>query len=302
MIDKLSSELIDGLPSLKQKFLVDLVNGIDVNRDHVKTQKDHEAFIPRLCAFFTGSDYRRQNQINGNIIEGLESSFKWLNKLTEEMAFSNKSLIEINDGLLRVKNDLSKVATFAADTKEQLNELQHIVDQRFTEFELQIQRVDMRQRAYQQMDSLFVSWSAGNFSALSLAQRCFLVISELSWGKFGDYCQIAFKQDRESLLKHLRDRLVAQIRQDASVSQDSRISTDFWLQANIAHSNLAEQYQHAVSYLGNNIDAQQQAFTWFVLNTNEKRPEVMPYIMDATRLVKGLSNDLLGEDFVYANQ
>jgi hypothetical protein len=299
MTERISEELLVALPSLKQKFLVDLVNGIDVSRDHIKIQKDRDGFTNRLWDSFTGDAHRRQSQISELVVTGLESCFEWLGELTEQLTFTNTALTQISEGLVRVKLDLANVANFSADTRQQLKYFKDAVDQHMTELEARIREVDMRQRAYQQMDSLFLSWDAGNFSALSLAQRCFLVISELAWGVFADYGRIASPLDRDQILMDLRNRLIVKIMRDAGLKRDDRVDSQIWLEVGQLTSGPALQCRQALQYLGDRLSDSAQGFNWYVVNKGPKRPTKVPYIMDASRLVTGMSNELIRDGQLY---
>jgi len=291
-------EITHALPSLKQKFLVDLVNGIDVNTDRIRVQGDSSGFFSRLWDSFTGDDHRRQHQINENLNKGLDSCLTWLNSLTNEITLTNNALVKVSSGLIKVRNDLARVAHFAADTRDHLEHLQMVVDRRFNDLEMQIRDVDLRQRAHQQMDSLFTSWQAGNYQALSIAERVFLVISELAWGVFGDYCKKAKETDRQQLLIDLRNRFIIQVSADAGVARDKRVDSNNWLCNGPVRNELASQYLQAVAYLGDQI-TQEQPFAWYALNTQKERPLTVPFLMDAPRLIKGMSNDLLKEGYLY---
>lgn len=305
--DTLPTEITDALPSLKQKFLVDLVNGIDVSRDYIKVQKDRDGFVHRLWDSFTGDSHRRQAQINDLVVSGLDSCFEWLGELTEQLTFTNSALVQISDGLGRVKRDLAIVAHHAADTRQQLNQFQQVVDRRMTKLEATIRAVDIRQRAHQQMESLFISWEAGNFSSLSPAQRCFLVLSELGWGVFADYCRIATAIDREQILQDLRNRLTIQLMRDSGKGRDERVDATLWLQNDLQgyglpqdrQRALAHDYQQALRYLGDRLDPQEQGLNWFVVNGGDDRPTKVPFIMDATRLVKGMTRELIWDGRFY---
>lgn len=303
-MEEISEELLVALPSLRQKFLVDLVNGIDVSKDQIKVQKDRGGIASRFLDSLTGASHRRQVQINDLVITGLESCFEWLGELTEKLILTNTALIQISEGVGRVKSDLALVANFSADTRQQLEDLQRSTNRRMTELEALIGKVDIRQRAYQQMDSLFTSWEAGNFSALSLAQRCFLVMSELSWGIFADYCREASLSDREQILMDLRNRLIARIVSDAGLGRHDRVDAQIWLGAMQCNSATALQYRQALNYLGNGLNYCQQGFNWYVVNMDQnmdqkRRPFKVPYIMDAARLVAGMSNELIKEGQFY---
>lgn len=307
LADTLPTEITVALPSLKQKFLVDLVNGIDVSRDHIKVQKDRDRFMQRLWDSFTGDSHRRQAQINDLVVSGLDSCFEWLGELTEQLTFTNSALVQISDSLGRVKRDLAIVAHHAADTRQQLNQFQQVVDRRMTELEATIRVVDMRQRAHQQMDFMFNCWGAGNFSSLAPAQRCFLVLSELGWGVFADYFRIATKTDREQIIQDLRNRLTIRLMLDSGRDGDERVDATLWLHSELqsqallqkSHRALAHDYQQALRYLGDRLDPQEHGFNWFVVNGGDNRPPKVPFIMDAKRLVEGMVSELIWDGTFY---
>jgi hypothetical protein len=289
------------LPSLEQKFVVDLVNGIDVSRDHIKVQKDRDGLLSRLWDGFTGDAARKQSQINDLVADGLDSCLKWLNDLTESITLSKNALIQVNDGLGIVKRDLATVANYSADTRQQLNRFEEIVDQKFNSLEQMIREVDTRQRAYQQMDWLFNSWQAGVFTQLSLAQRCFLVVSELGWGVFADYCRIASVSDRNQMLQDLYNRLIIQLKLDSGLNRNDRVDSAVWVGDKLSNEFLIDDYQMAVSYLGNHLHPEKNGFNWFVVNGGSERPSNVPYIMDSTRLVSGITNELIVNGEFYVN-
>lgn len=301
MAEGVSMDITDELPSLKQKFLVDLVNGIYISRDHIRVQKDDSDFFARIWNSYTGETHTRQNKINENMVEGLDACLTWLNNLTEQVTFANNALVQVNDGLRKIKRDLACVANFAADTRDKLEGLQLKMDERCIELEARIREVDLRQRAYEQMNSLLASWSAGNYSSLSLGQKCFLVVSELAWGVFGDYCKMANQADRALILRTLRDRLVTRVNQDARSAPRSRQICSVWLQADPQPSELGLEYQRAVAYLGNRVTSSRQPFTHYVLHPNLNHPSRVPHLMNGSRLIKGLENDLLRDGTFYVS-
>lgn len=288
-----SEEIMVALPSLKQKFLVDLVNGIDVSRDQIKVQKGRGGFTNRLWDSIIGDAHRHQTQINEQVVNGLNSCFEWLGEMTEELTFTNTALVQISDGLSRVKSDLTNFAHFSADTREQFVNFQLTVDSRMAELEATIRQVDMRQRAHQQMDSLFASWEAGNYAELSLAQRCFLILSELAWGVFTDYCRIAPSIDQEQILKDLRNRLIIHIKRDAGLNWHDRVDSKVWLNREQVPAGLRQEYYQALCFLGDRLSQEQYGFNWYVLNVGLARPAKIPYIMSAPRLIDGMTQELI---------
>jgi hypothetical protein len=76
------------------------------------------------------------------------------------------------------------VADFSAETRQQLHDLAAVVDQRCTQLETELQRVDREQRAHLHLDRAFARWEAGRFGGLSPAGRCYVVFEDLRWGHF----------------------------------------------------------------------------------------------------------------------
>ncbi len=295
----LAEEITITLPSLKQKFLVDLVNGIDVSNDLIKVQKARGGFLNRLWDSVIGDSHRRQTQLNEQVVNGLDNCFEWLGDLTEELTFTNTALVQVSDGLARVKSDLTFVACFSADTRERLGQFEATVNCRMADLETMIREVDMRQRAYQQMDSLFMSWRVGDFLGLSAAQRCFLVLTELTWGVFTDYTRIATVSDREQILKDLKNKLTMNIALDIGVEPDIRIDANVWLENKSDINGLHYEMHNALSFLGNQLSPELHDFNRYILDPSIDRPATVPHIMAAQRLVDGLLQERVRGDQLY---
>ncbi|MBE0472304.1 MAG: hypothetical protein IBX55_22695, partial [Methyloprofundus sp.] len=60
------SDLVKAFPALKEKFVVDFANGIDVVNDFSRVQNQRQGFFNRMVDGFTGQSRRRQDQINAN--------------------------------------------------------------------------------------------------------------------------------------------------------------------------------------------------------------------------------------------
>ncbi|HEW9976703.1 TPA: hypothetical protein VGT13_003703 [Shewanella algae] len=300
--ERLSEEVLIGLPSLKQKFLVDLVNGIDISKDHIKVQHSRDGFFNRLWDSYSGAGTRRQNQVNELLTASLDSSLRWLTELTKRQAFTNTALGKVNDRLNRLHHEVAEVANFATDTRQILDEFTTDVNLRLSELESMLRESDLRQRAYQQSDTLFNSWVAGRFDAFSPAQRCYLLMTELAWGEFGSYCQIAGEIDRKALLSDLHNRLVGRLSNDmekvTATQHHDRIDSDLWFSLPIVTSLVGTQYHQALSFLGDQLSRERLPFSWYVVNGRD-RPSQVPFLMSSTRLVKGFSNDFIKDERLY---
>ncbi|MCA2492149.1 MULTISPECIES: YjcZ-like family protein, partial [Vibrio] len=67
----------DKIDCIKDKAIVDLVNGLDVSRDHQKNF-DSQSISSRLLNGLTGKNHAPQGEINKSLTEGLESTLSWL--------------------------------------------------------------------------------------------------------------------------------------------------------------------------------------------------------------------------------
>lgn len=58
----IAPELLQVLTSLPEKFVVDLANGIHVNRDHLRRQGERGGFFARMYDTLNGAAARRQGR------------------------------------------------------------------------------------------------------------------------------------------------------------------------------------------------------------------------------------------------
>lgn len=300
-MNALSSEALDCLPSLKDKFLVDFVNGIDVARDQISVQKGRMSFFNRLSESLTGKARARQQHVNEQLVNGLEGSLRWLNDLTEELTFTNHALKRTTNELASLKNNVATLTNFSADTREMLNSLTSHVSGKFERIEANLRSVDMRQRAFQHIDRLISRWRTGHYNYISVAEHCYAILNELAWGDCGDYLrQCEIQSDREEVLQYLKTELVNYVNESAGGSSRKRYVLDNLLKPKEVESiTLVEDVHQSLSYLGSCLSLESQPLMFFVSQKNIEVPVSVPLIMSANRLVEKMMDEVTKKGVMY---
>ena len=290
-----NAEIFQRLSCLPEKFVVDFANGIDVVRDHTRTQKSRTGFFQRLYDGFSGQGTKRQHEVNASLADGVEASLKWLNELSTSLAKTNYSIVQVNQRVAMIQDALTTVANYSADTREQLIELSHNLGRRCNALEEEMNRIDMVQRANDHMDLVFTRWQAGRFHALSPSGRCYAALEELWWGNFGDFYRQSTASARAGHVERLTNRAIVQMAEDANTNPTARNSAKEWLLCpNANTSDTAPDMVQALEYLGDWAIADHQPFVYSVssLTAHAELPLTMPRICSATRIGEALVNEV----------
>lgn len=290
-----TSEICQVLTCLPEKFVVDFANGIDVARDHLRVQKERGGFYARCYDGLTGKGARRQAAINASLIDGVEASLTWLTDLTDSLAQSNLAIARVNDRLSDLKLDVTKIATYSFQTRQELENLSQRLHERCVNIEAEVARIDFVQRVQINLSDVFAKWQAGRFDSFSPAGRCFAALEELRWGAFGDYCRIHTGRERQTFVDEAVNRAIAQLRQDLRTGASERLNTHMWLNRPSTRSVLPDASE-ALAYLGDDYQPQHSPFVFVTTHVVEDMPREVPRIMCATRLSEALASDVFERD------
>lgn len=199
-------QLIAGVPVLQDKMIVDLVNGIEVTRDHIRVREKKNCNIwTRMTNAFTGKSAAQQQRIDQNLNEGLQTTMMWLENLQASQIQTDRALAYVTHKLSETRNGIVKLVEKHVDLKnevqqldEKLNHLEaHFLQQnRYLQEKIHI--MEIRQNAMIQMNVEFDKWACGGYASFSPLVQLFLVLENLSWGAFGTYDAIN-PEFRESL-------------------------------------------------------------------------------------------------------
>ena len=279
------------LPVLREKWLVDAVNGIDVARARIHTQCKRSGFFARLGDGLTGKAATRQSEINARGLDSLDGSIRWLRELTESMARSNLAIVRVNEAVRRVSDDLAAVADVAVETREQLARFRKDVNKGLQKLDARLAQVDASDSANRHTDEVFYAWGAGRFHGISWAGRCYAALEELRWGDFGAFCR-KYPERRAERIQVVRDRAVMQMRLDAlQESADSRLPTHAWF---AAPSDPLPDGVEALAYLGEDHADAPFVFALTKGPMGSPWPDAVPLVSSASRVATALADEVLG--------
>lgn len=285
-----NNEACQILACLPEKFIVDFANGIDVTRDHLRQQKERH-FFTRLKEGISGKSSARQQAINASLVDGVEASLTWLTELTSSLATTNYALAQVNDRVTSLVADTATIANYSADTREQLTLLAERVHTRLGNLEVQLNRMDMLQRGQLHLDQLFSSWSAGRFSALPLAGRCYVVLEELRWGAFGDVIRHGETHQADQLLDILKNKALTQLAQDHNSRATVRHDTQSWLAWQAGHIQHND-WPETVNWMGDWCNEEAHPVIWSTTQRYDALPLRMPRLSSAERIADSMVDEI----------
>lgn len=290
---KLDAQL-EALPSLKEKFVIDFANSIDVVNDHIDTQANRGGLFIRLYESFTGTAHRRQNEINASLANGIEASLTWLTELTDELANSNLAISRVNERVICIRQDLNAVAHYSADTREHLDKFIRETSNRLEAMNQEIMRIDSEQRAHRHLQRVFDKWAAGGYARFALLQRLYAALEDLYWGDFGT-CYRHHKETRirNELITHLESKAIAQFLHDRRVSVDheQRALIGDWLAVPDSSQPMD---QEALTWLGD-WSTDDTPFSYMATHPSSAPVKQIPGLFNSTRAAKAMVYEFFEE-------
>jgi len=287
--------VFDTLPNLKFKFAPDMINGLQVAQDHIKVQKCRSGYFNRLWDGLVGTSQRRQTAINQEVLIGLQQTGEYLEALTEGLTLTNRHLLRIDKSVQHLKTQLAEVADFATDLHSSMEAFSTFARDKLAEHEQRLCRVEGKVAAEDQLDLLLGRWDAGLFCHLSIASRCFAVLDELAWGDFGEHLSTLPLTERARLLERLKNKLQFRVARDAEHSSEDADRLPTELLFTVPQSVLSADYQHALCYLGSELDLHHQPISHYALFMPLEKPLTIPYLTKVSRFTDTMTKELLGE-------
>lgn len=279
----------DSIDCLKDKAIVDLVNGLDVSRDHQKVI-DSQGFLSRVANGFSGKNQKRQGEVNKVLTEGLESTVSWLTELTESVTTSNLAIQKVNERVDNLSNQLVNLTGNYLSTRSKLQQLSEFTSERLSILESDILNLRLEVKAKTQLDLVFSKWAAGEWHQLPVANRCFITLEELRWGSFGDFIRSCAGKDREDYLMLLKNRVIEQLALDNEITHQERIDANLWIMG------LNRQDFEAIQFLGNWSLENKHPSTFFITQEWQVAPLLMPRIISASKLGNTMVQELFYDE------
>ena len=281
------------LECMAEKFVVDFASGIDTARDPWRSQQG-KAFYQRLKEEFAGQNRLRYWGIDSATPESMESSLAWLGQLTGTVAKSYLAASLIYERLSQMETAAARVAYYSSEGRDQLSQIKKLLEQRVNKLEQQLTSIDLQRQGRVHCEQIFARWRAGHYFAFSPAGRCYVALTELRWGAFGDALRLGSEEQAAQLLEFARGLATGRLAEDVNASPRTRHYYHEWL-ATPTVPGLME-HKDALVWLGNNSDSDRHPVSYSVTQSWQSIALGMPRICSAMRLGSAMLDEVFSAD------
>lgn len=233
-------EVITKLPVLNDKMIVDLINGMEVAKDHIHVRDTRQTLFNRIFDSITGKGAVRQQSIDQNIVEGIGGMIGWLNHLQFQKLQTDRAvtivatkLSETREGVAHLVNNHIILREEVQDLTSKIDEAFAQVDERLQSINETVQKLGQKISAMMAIENAFCKWQAGYYGGFSPLAQLILVLEELYWGPFGFYD----RQDPE-LREIVKNRCIVEIKRVCGYDALELVPTDEWMRLTINKDNI----------------------------------------------------------------
>lgn len=159
-------ELQRRVPIVGDKALIDLVNGIQVNKDLIR-YRQNKGLLGQILDKVNGSDRQRQILLDGNLIAGQEALHQWILELTDSLHISQiglqitqQSLLETRNAVRNIKQQLTRQEEDIHKLIECFSQLDRQLNFKLNEIEARIHDLEIRVTANEDLDRIITAWMA----------------------------------------------------------------------------------------------------------------------------------------------
>lgn len=181
----MTTQLLDGpgrtLECIHPKFMVDLVQGVDVAR-HPHLGPQQLQFRERLTQEIMTHTRLRPWAMAGMLNENAALRLGLAEKLAGMLDPGHLALTLMADKLNTLRQQAHLRAQPSPGLPEQYAELSSHFTQRAVYKEKALTQRGLTVQAGEHSEQIFTRWRAGHYDGWSLAGRCFIVLEELRWG------------------------------------------------------------------------------------------------------------------------
>ena len=274
---ELSKETTQAHPHLKDKMVVDLINGLEVVGDHIKVSESRHNLLNRFVDGVTGKGKQRQDLINKNLVEGLKTASIWLQKHESDFIQVNLALGTIGNKLLETRKGVMQVDFKVEALKDYVLDFEKVMKEKQQELGDYIKCVDIRTRADAQMDREIDSWKAGNLKHLPLPLQVFTVLDNLRNGSFALFMQKkATTTERNTYVEHLRSKIRLAVANDLGEKPDDMLFKQTWFNLYDLSHELDPIEKASLTYLSSWADKREQTAVFSVHSMLEEPNDRLP--------------------------
>ncbi len=294
--------LINEHPQLKEKALIDFVNGIEVIDDHIRFQdKTNQVFFGRIWSDLTGESHLRQNTINQHVNQSLDVISDWLQFLEKTQIESDLAIAKVSEKLAETRAGVMRLNAKHNELAKQVELLIINFDKlenRFDQLSAKLQQVDAGRLASQHLEAVFDKWKAGRLNHYPVLIRLHLVFDELYWGDFGNYCRkYNLEKEIKRLIEQAKNKTLIQLKLDLEKSGiDTKQAWIWqeWLSDEI--QNLETDYKELLAYLTDDANENLTPMLWVVNRlangeTNVEINQQVPIILNTQNTIERFARD-----------
>lgn len=286
-------------PHLTDKLVVDLINGIEVIKDHNKVSESvSSSRVKRFLGGLSGSSRHRQDLINKNVAESLHATSQWLQTHESDFLIVNNSLSVISEKLLQTRQGVMqldrKLNSHVDDLRQSIAELEQVTTNKSQQLQNHIETIDIRTRAENQLHSEDKKWQAGKLQKLPPELKVYVFLDNLRNGAFSVYYKVASQTEKSRLFLDVKNTLSIRLADDFGVkSQDCKLE-EVWVRTSesINPDMLEQDDLHSISYLSS-WASKSTPITHAVHQATLEHFDEIPHIFNMKRWVDRSVNEQL---------
>lgn len=200
------------VPIVSDKAIINLVNGIQVNRDLIRYQRQ-QGFFGRLFDKLAGVDAGRRILLDGNLIAGQQALYDWVMEFADSLRISQIALELTQNSLLEARGAIRKqkeiLTTHQQDINildDKLNKLTHRIESRIYQIEDRVRTLELSVAAQKDFEQIMTAWESRlTYSGLPWIIQVVMLVKEV----FSSSISIYEMQTRDTLT--YRNQLVNRI-------------------------------------------------------------------------------------------
>ena len=289
VIAPLEREILEDLPELLEKAVVDAVNGLEVLEDRLRWRDENPgSVLSRIWAGWTGGTARRQQAVDRSVQGVLNGMNEWLRALHEAQYESDIVIKRVADKLLEtcqfvngLKAQHRALQSETAALGRRLDEYKQHTDGQLSELREALKLETAGRRAWNAVEYVESRWRSNRYDAVPPLLRTVLAANDLYWGDFGAFLRHNGTEEKETrkLGEHARDKLGSMAQSFAATEWQGAAPIEDWLDS-LEDTTISEDWRDAAVYLldGSPSDVQplSAAVAARLQGRNDAFPDALP--------------------------
>ncbi len=254
----LSLGVLADFPKVREKAVVDVVNGLEVVDDHLRFRDENPgSFLGRAWDLVTGTSARRQQGIDSGTRGVLRNMNEWLHGLQAAQAESDIALARVAKRLLETRQGVMKLQERHQELRTEVEELDqrlanHIesTEHRLSDLQQDLADQKLEGRAWTSVAAAKERLLSNRFKAVPPLLRVLLAANDLYWNEFGAFLRLKGPDDRDAwgLIDNARNVLGNMADVFAVGEERESVIVDLWL-APLRDAALPTDWRDAIAYL-----------------------------------------------------